>query len=132
MSSYCDVMFVAGVLLLCLATVTGGVGLRNIMQSAQQNPLRPHGGYHPHVMAPIQLAIAAIFSVSAVVVLAAPQRIAVIVLVLCILGVTAMIAAGSWQAARLTYRLTIDSAERQATTATCSGHCTGCALLCHK
>ncbi|SOJ58116.1 hypothetical protein MSIMFB_05596 [Mycobacterium simulans] len=123
MSSYCERMFIAGVLCVCAAVVSAMFGIWSLAQEptadASQLALR--------AMAPTQLAAAIMLGAGGVVALAASPHTALVVVIACVAGALGTLATGSWQSAR--YALRRETASTKA--ASCDGACATCNLSCH-
>jgi hypothetical protein len=73
-------------------------------------------------VAPTQLAAAAMLAVAGVVALSAPPQTGLLVLVVCVVGAIATVAAGCWQSAKFV-------AAREVSVG-CGGSCATCTLSC--
>jgi hypothetical protein len=114
-------MLIAGVLCLCAAVVATVLGVRTLSRPQPVNV----GGQVLRAVAPIQLAAAVMLAAGGTVALTADTRTGLLVLIVCVLGAAATVAAGSWQGARF-------AVNRAETTATdCAGSCAACTLSCH-
>jgi hypothetical protein len=111
-------MLIAGVVCLCVAVATAALGLWTLA--------RPRGSDLTRQVlrsvAPTQLAAAIMLAAGGMVAIAALPRTGLLVLVVCVIGAVATVAAGSWQGARY-------AARREAVT-TCAGGCATCTLSC--
>ncbi|MGH3676518.1 MAG: hypothetical protein ACRDU5_12425 [Mycobacterium sp.] len=74
-------------------------------------------------VAPTQLAAAAILAVAGVVALSTPPQTGLLVVVVCVVGAIATVAAGCWQSAKFV-------AARESSVG-CGGTCATCTLSCH-
>jgi len=111
-------MLVGGVVCLCLAALIGGTGLWTLTR-------RPAVDLTTDVLravAPTQIAAAVMLAAGGVVALAAPVGPGLVILIVCVIGALATIAAGSWQGARY--------AARKEAAAACAGTCAGCTQSC--
>ena len=120
-------MFVAAVVCLCAAAVTGALGAWSLTRP-------PSPDYVLRVLravAPTQLAAAAMLTAGAVVGFIASAPTATVLLTVCVLGAVGTVGAGCWQAAKA---VALTQARQQATTAdggcASSGGCATCTLSC--
>ncbi|TRW89211.1 hypothetical protein FK535_02895 [Mycolicibacterium sp. 018/SC-01/001] len=116
-------MMVAAVLCLGVAFLTAALGVWSLTRPA------PIGDFVRQVLrgvAPIQLAAAVMLAAGAAVGLAAPASTATVVLVVCVVGAIATVAAGCWQSAKVVARANA----RQSADAACAGSCAACTLSC--
>ncbi|GAY18652.1 hypothetical protein [Mycobacterium sp. shizuoka-1] len=111
-------MFVAGVVCLGMAVLIGGSG----GWALTRPPATDVTGQVLRAVAPTQLAAAVMLAAGGAAALAAPPRIALVVLIVCVLGAVGTVAAGSWQGARY--------AARREAEANCAGSCASCTLSC--
>lgn len=113
-------MFIAGVVCLCLAVLVGGSGVWTLTRPAAADLT----AQVLRAVAPTQVAAAVMLAAGGIAGLAAPSKIAVIALPVCVLGAIGTVAAGSWQAARY-------AARREAAAPSCGGgSCTSCTRSC--
>ena len=115
-------MFIVAVLCWCAAVALAGFG---VWLLARPRPADPAQAVLRGV-APTQLAAAAILAVAGVVALSSPETAAVVVIV-CVLGAIATVAAGCWQSAKFV----VAQAGAGPSCATASGGCgTGACATC--
>ncbi|WP_197382685.1 hypothetical protein [Mycolicibacterium mengxianglii] len=111
-------MLIAGVVCLCAAVAAAGSGVWTLT--------RPRSADLTHqvlrAVAPVQLAVAVMLGAGGVVALAAPARTGLVVMIVCVIGALATVAAGSWQGARF--------ATRPQPAADCASSCGSCTLSC--
>ena len=113
-------MFIAAMLCLCAAVATAGIGLWLLTRPRTSDPVQQV----LRTVAPTQLAAAAMLAAGGAVGLAAPDT-GLVVLVVCVVGAVATVAAGSWQSAKAVAR-----AEAAASTGGCGSACASCVLPC--
>lgn len=113
-------MLIAGVLCLCAAAVTAGLGLWLLTRPSPGDPVRQA----LRAVAPTQLAAAVMLAAGGAVALAAPREIAVAALIVCVVGAVATVAAGCWQSAK--------AAARREPAAGCGDACGSCTLSCSR
>ena len=121
-------MFVAALVCLCAAAVTGALGAWFLTRP-------PSPDYVLRVLravAPTQLAAAAMLVAGAVIGFVAPAPTSTLLLILCVLGAVGTVAAGCWQAAKA---VALTQARAQAETGRgCAGEsgggCATCTLSC--
>ena len=118
-ASYCDRMFIAGVVCLCLAVLVAGSGVWTLTRPAGADLTTQV----MRAVAPTQLAAGVMLAAGGLAALAAPSSIALMVLILCVIGAVGTVAAGSWQGARY-------AARREASSSGCAGSCTSCTRSC--
>ena len=123
-------MFVAAVVCLCAAAVTGALGAWFLTRP-------PSPDYVLRVLravAPTQLAAAAMLVAGAVIGFVAPAPTSTLLLILCVLGAVGTVAAGCWQAAKaVALTQARAQADRQAGGGCASesgGGCATCTLSC--
>jgi hypothetical protein len=112
-------MLIAGVVCLCVAVLVAGSGVWTLARPAGTDLT----AQVMRVVAPTQLAAGVMLTAGGVAALAAPASIALMVLILCVIGAIATVAAGSWQGARY-------AASREAASSGCAGSCTSCTRSC--
>src|SRR5262245_32039198 len=114
-------MLIVAVLCLCAAVGTAAMGARALARPVPEDPAQRA----LRVVAPTQLAAAVMFAAGGVVALSG--RPSVVLLVLCVTGALATVAAGVWQGARYAH-----AAVANAQAAACSTEkCASCTLQCH-
>ncbi|MDY6996091.1 MAG: hypothetical protein SW019_05815 [Actinomycetota bacterium] len=118
-------MFVAAIVCLCAAVVTGALGVWSLTRP-------PSADFVARVLrgvAPTQLAAAAMLAAAAVVGLTAAPPTAAVLLTVCVVGAVGTVAAGCWQSAK---GVALAQARQQASTAGdgCAGACGSCSLSC--
>ncbi|OBI79349.1 hypothetical protein [Mycobacterium sp. E740] len=117
-------MLIAAVLCLCAAAVTAGLGGWLLRRPPSGDPVRAV----LRSVAPTQLAAATMLAAGGGVALVAEPRIAVVVLIVCVLGAVGTVATGCWQSAKA---VAIADAQRAAASSGgCGGACAGCTLSC--
>lgn len=123
-------MLIAGVLCVCAAVASAGFGTWSL---AQNQPLPAANTTDKattqialRAMAPPQLAAAVMLTAGGVVALAAAPQTALVVLIVCVAGALATLAAGSWQSARFALRRESAGSEPPA----CTGSCALCSQSC--
>ncbi|MGK2882740.1 MAG: hypothetical protein ACSLE6_18765 [Mycobacterium sp.] len=119
-------MLIAALLCLVIAAVSAAIGVTALA--------RPHTAVDRsrqvlRSLAPTQLAAAAILVAGGVVALTASRNVGLPVLIVCILGAFATIAAGSVQGAR--YVAAVE-AQTQAQSGGCAQACASCTLSCSR
>lgn len=117
-------MLIAAVLCLCVAAATAGVAVWSLNRPYAADPVRQV----LRAVAPTQFAAAAMLAAGGVVALTAPAQMASLVLVVCIVGAVATVAAGCWQSAKV---VAVKEAEQQARRDAgggCAGSCASCTL----
>lgn len=115
-------MFIAAVLCLSAAVVTGALGLWLLSRPQSDDPVREV----LRSVAPTQLAAAAMLAAGGAVALAADSRTGLFVLAICVIGALGTVGAGCWQSAK-------SVARREATQSAdgCAGWaCATCTLSC--
>ena len=118
---------VAAVLSLGAAVLTAGLGVWSLTRPAAGDFVRQV----LRAVAPTQLAAAVMLAAGAVVALSAPRPTSVVVLLVCVAGALATVAAGCWQSAKVVARANSVQAARAAQTAdACAGSCAACTLSC--
>jgi hypothetical protein len=115
-------MLIAAVLCLCAAVATAGFGLWLLTRPRATDPVRQV----LHAVAPTQLAAAVMLTAGGVVALSARPQTGLLVVVVCVIGAVATVAAGCWQSAKVV-------AQREAAQAAvgCGGACETCTLSCN-
>lgn len=117
-------MLIAAIVCLCVAAVTATVGLWSWN--------RPHStDVVPLVLrsvAPIQLVSAVMLAVGGAVALTEPSQVGLTVLIVCVLGAVATLAAGCYQGAKA--GAAILAQESAAAGDGCTGTCASCTLSC--
>lgn len=120
-------MFVAALVCLGAAVVTGGLGVWSLLRPPSPDYVRRV----LRAVAPPQLAAAAMLAAGALVGLLAPAPTATLLLTVCVLGAVGTVAAGCWQAAKA---VAVTQARQQAAGGGCAGEtgggCATCTLSC--
>ncbi|MDT5182131.1 MAG: hypothetical protein QOJ20_432 [Mycobacterium sp.] len=121
-------MLIAAVLCLCVAVATAGLGLWLLTRPRGTDPVRQV----LRAVAPTQLAAAVMLTAGGVVALSARPQTGVLVVVVCVVGAVATVAAGCWQSAKVVAASAAQSAEAQRPSGAvgCGGACTTCTLSC--
>lgn len=115
-------MLIAAVLCLCAAVATAGLGLWLLNRPRVTDPVHQV----LRAVAPTQLAAAVMLTAGGVVALSARPQTGLLVVVVCVVGAVATVAAGCWQSAKAV-------AQREVAQAAvgCGGTCATCTLSCH-
>jgi hypothetical protein len=125
-------MLIAAVLCLCAAVAIAALGLWLLT--------RPRTDDYPvrqvlRAVAPTQLAAAVMLTAGGLVALSAKPQTGVLVVVVCVVGAVATVAAGCWQSAKVVAASAAQStgAQREAAQAAigCGGACATCTLSCN-
>ncbi|MCX2929309.1 hypothetical protein ORI20_03420 [Mycobacterium sp. CVI_P3] len=111
-------MFVVGVVCLGMAVLIGGSGVWTLTRASAADLT----GQVLRAVAPTQLAAAVMLAAGGAAALVAPPSTGLTVLIVCVIGAVATVAAGSWQGARY--------AARREAEASCAGSCASCSLSC--
>ncbi|MBS1696132.1 MAG: hypothetical protein JST91_28410 [Actinobacteria bacterium] len=114
-------MLIAAVLCLCAAAAVGAVGLWTLTRPHHGDPTRRM----LRAVAPTQLAAAVMLAAGGVVALSARPHTALAVLIVCVVGAVATIAAGCWQIAKAAA-----AAQAAQPAAGCGSACGSCTLSC--
>jgi hypothetical protein len=117
-------MMVAAVLCLGAAVLTAGLGVWSLTRPAAGDFVRQV----LRAVAPTQLAAAVMLAAGAVVGLSAQPPTSVVVLVVCVAGALATVAAGCWQSAKVVARA--NNAQAAQSADACAGSCAACTLSC--
>jgi len=119
-------MLIAAVLCLCAAVATAGLGLWLLTRPRATDPVRQV----LRAVAPTQLAAAVMLTAGGVVALSARPQTGLLVVVVCVVGAVATVAAGCWQSAKV---VAASAAQREVAQAAvgCGGACATCTLSCH-
>ena len=120
--SYCERMFITGVLCVLAAVASEIFGVRSLNQADTANPAQ----LARRAIAPTQLAASVMLIVGGGVALVASQPGTLMVVLVCIAGAVGTLAAGSLQTARYAVRHN----STNLTSADCAGNCTACTLSC--
>jgi len=115
-------MLIAAMVCLCAAVVTAALGVWTLSRPRSADVVRQV----LRAVAPTQLAAAAMLAVAGVVALAAPPQTGLLVVIVCIIGAVATVAAGCWQSAKFVAARA--GAGCGSATAGCSGACGTCTL----
>jgi hypothetical protein len=117
-------MLVAAVLCLCAAVVTAAQGVWSLTRPPSVDYVRQV----LRAVAPTQLAAAVMLAAGGAVALSAHPPMSTVVLIVCVIGAVATVAAGCWQSAKAVLR----DEQRQAAQASagCGGACATCTLSC--
>jgi hypothetical protein len=110
------------VLCLCAAVATASLGLWLLTRPLTADPVRQV----LRAVAPTQLAAAVMLTAGGLVALSARPQTGVLVVVVCVVGAVATVAAGCWQSAKAVARR--ESAQAPVG---CGGVCSTCTLSCH-
>lgn len=113
-------MLIAALLCLSAAVVIGVLGLWLLSRPRTGDPVRTV----LRAVAPTQLAAAVMLAAGGVAALAAAPQTGLMVVLVCIIGAVATVAAGCWQSAKAVARSEATPA------AGCAGSCAGCTLSC--
>ena len=113
-------MLVAGVLCVAAAVVCAALGVWSLARPRTADPARQV----LRAVAPTQLAAAVMLAAGGAVALTAAPETGLVVLIVCIVGAVATVAAGSWQSARFALR------HEAAGASDCAGSCAACTLSC--
>ncbi|MGB5113484.1 MAG: hypothetical protein WBO08_18445 [Mycobacterium sp.] len=117
-------MLVAAVLCLCAAAATAGVAAWSLNRPYAADPVRQV----LRAVAPTQFAAAAMLTGGGVVALSAPAQTGVLVLVVCVIGSVATVAAGCWQSAKMVAAKEAEQEARRESGDGCAGSCVSCTL----
>ncbi len=128
-ASYCVAMLIAAVLCLCAAV---GIGVAGVWTLA-----RPHAGDPDRqllrALAPAQLAAAVMLAAGGAVALSADATTGLLVLILCVVGAVATVAAGSWHIAKVgATAMAMQKTPQKAggSDVGCGGVCASCTFSC--
>src|SRR5882757_9584495 len=102
-------MLIAAVLCLCAAAATAALGLWLLTRSHTDDPVRQV----LRAVAPTQLAAAVMLAAGGLVALSARPQTGVLVVVVCVVGAVATVAAGCWQSAKVVAASAAQSTEAQ-------------------
>ena len=107
---------------MCAAVATAGLGLWLLTRPRVADPVHQV----LRAVAPTQLAAAVMLTAGGVVALSARPQTGLLVVVVCVVGAVATVAAGCWQSAKVV-------AQREVAQAAvgCGGACATCTLSCH-
>jgi len=122
-NSYCERMFIVGVLCMCAALASAAFGA----WSLAHQPAADSTQLALPAIAPTQLAAAIMLAAGGVVALATSPHAATVVVIVCVAGALGTLATGCWQSARYAPRRAATGSER----AECGGSCAGCTPSCH-
>ncbi|SEH55520.1 hypothetical protein SAMN04489835_1360 [Mycolicibacterium rutilum] len=115
-------MFIAAVLCLCAAVVTGAIGAWMLTRPPAGDAVREV----LRSVAPTQLAAAAMLAAGGAVALAVDSGTGLVLLVICVLGALGTVGAGCWQSAK-----SVATREAAAPAGACGGGaCATCTLSC--
>jgi hypothetical protein len=112
-------MLIAAVLCLCAAVATAGLGLWLLSRPRSADPVQQV----LRAVAPTQLASAVMLAAGGSVALSSPPQTGLVVVVVCVIGAVATVAAGCWQSAKVVAR-------QEAAGTSCGGACASCTLSC--
>jgi hypothetical protein len=112
-------MLVAAVLCLCAAIATAALGLCLLSRPRPADPVRQV----LRAVAPTQLAAAVMLAAGGVVALSTPPETGLLVVIVCVIGAVATVAAGCWQSAKVVAR-------QETAGGSCGGACATCTLSC--
>jgi hypothetical protein len=112
-------MLIAAVLCLCAAIATAGLGLWLLSRPRSADPVRQV----LRAVAPTQLAAAVMLAAGGAVALSTRPETSLLVVIVCVVGAVATVAAGCWQSAKVVAR-------HDAAGVTCGGACATCTLSC--
>jgi hypothetical protein len=115
-------MLIAAVLCLCAAVATAGVGLWLLSRPVAADPVRQV----LRAVAPTQLAAAVMLTAGGVVALSTRPQMGLVVVVVCVVGALATVAAGCWQSAKA-----VAHGQAAQADAGCGGACATCTLSCN-
>jgi hypothetical protein len=116
-------MLIAAVLCLCAAVATAGLGLWLLNRPRAADPVRQV----LRAVAPTQLAAAVMLTAGGVVALSARPQTGLLVVLVCVVGAVATVAAGCWQSAKAVAA----SAAPSTGAVGCGGACATCTLSCN-
>jgi hypothetical protein len=111
-------MLIAAVLCLCAAVALGLAGLWLLTRPRSADPAQQV----LRAVAPTQLAAAVMLVFAAVMALSVRPQTGLLVVIVCVIGAVATVAAGCWQSAK--------AFARGQSAADCSGTCATCTLSC--
>ncbi|HKP41543.1 hypothetical protein [Mycobacterium sp.] len=112
-------MLIAAVLCLCAAIATAGLGLWLLSGPRSADPVRQV----LRAVAPTQLAAAVMLAAGGAVALSTRPETSLLVVIVCVVGAVATVAAGCWQSAKVVAR-------QEAASVSCGGACATCTLSC--
>ncbi|WP_102145842.1 hypothetical protein [Mycobacterium hubeiense] len=112
-------MLIAALVSLCAAVATAALGLWLLTRPDSGDPVRQV----LRSVAPTQLAAAMMLAAGGVVALSARPETGVLVVIVCVVGAVATVAAGCWQSAK--------AVARQEAATNCGGACASCTLSCN-
>jgi hypothetical protein len=112
-------MLIAAVLCLCAAVATAALGVWLLSRPRSADPVRQV----LRTVAPTQLAAAAMLAAGGAVALSTQPQTSLLVVIVCVIGAVATVAAGCWQSAKVVAR-------REAAGVGCGGACATCTLSC--
>ncbi len=115
-------MLIAAVLCLCAAVATAVLGVWLLTRPRTADPVRQV----LRAVAPTQLAAAVMLTAGGVAALSARPQTAMLVVVVCVVGAVATVAAGCWQSAKAVAR----REEAVSVQGGCGGVCATCTLSC--
>jgi hypothetical protein len=110
-------MLIAAVLCLCAAIAIAGLGLWLLSRPRSADPVRQV----LRAVAPTQLAAAVMLAAGGAVALSTRPETSLLVVIVCVVGAVATVAAGCWQSAKVVARQEAVS---------CGGACASCTLSC--
>jgi hypothetical protein len=123
-------MLIAAVLCLCAAAATAGLGLWLLTRPRATDPVRQV----LRAVAPTQLAAAVMLTAGGLAALSARPHTGVLVVVVCVVGAVATVAAGCWQSAKVVAASAAQSTAGQRPSGAavgCGGACGTCTLSCN-
>ncbi len=123
-------MLIAAVLCLCAAVAIASLGLWLLTRPrTADDPVRQV----LRAVAPTQLAAAVMLTAGGLVALSARPQTGVLVVVVCVVGAVATVAAGCWQSAKVVAASAAQggAAQRPSGAVGCGGACATCTLSCN-
>ena len=122
-------MLIAAVLCLCASVATAGLGLWLLTRPRTADPIRQI----LRAVAPTQLAAAVMLTAGGVVALSAKPQTGALVVVVCVIGAVATVAAGCWQSAKVVAASAPQSGVARGPSGAvgCGGTCATCTLSCN-
>ena len=122
-------MLIAAVLCLCAAGAIAGLGLWLLARPVAADPVRQV----LRAVAPTQLAAAVMLTAGGLVALSARPQTGVLVVMVCVVGAVATVAAGCWQSAKVVAASAAQSGapQRPSGAVGCGGACATCTLSCN-
>ncbi|MUL82939.1 MULTISPECIES: hypothetical protein [unclassified Mycolicibacterium] len=119
-------MLIAALLCLSTAVIVGVLGLWLLTRPRSGDPVRSV----LRAVAPTQLAAAVMLAAGGAAALAAAPQMGLMVVMVCIIGAVATVAAGCWQSAKSVAHAEAQAEANTGSGAGCVGSCASCTLSC--